>query len=230
MSAFVVDVSRMGSELILRGIGPSWEVKAKASQNIWPVMDGASFWSALTRLSVFSYTAKAFILISLFPSGLNLWSGTESHWEWKCIYVCLCASECLRSYLRSTDEIHWRLTCKSSRRMFNPSRCTLKSSWQRWQRFLCVLLRCASRLLFQPQMQRAGMSHCKAEPKGSSFPAFSAGQWRKSPAEQNKKWQRKYSFSCIFRKPLARLSRSTQNLEFSLSRHCKSWCCQGFLC
>lgn len=40
-------------------------------------MDGASFWSVLTRPSVFSYAAKAFILILLFPSGLNLWSETK---------------------------------------------------------------------------------------------------------------------------------------------------------
>lgn len=42
MSAFVVDATGMGSELILRGIGPSWGVKKKASENIWPVMDGWS--------------------------------------------------------------------------------------------------------------------------------------------------------------------------------------------
>lgn len=45
----------MGSELIFFEGLVSLEKKGKkALMNIWPVMDGASFWSALTRVSVFS--------------------------------------------------------------------------------------------------------------------------------------------------------------------------------
>lgn len=53
-------------------------------------MDGASFWSALTKPSVFSYAAKALILISLFPSGLNLWSETPGLLGVE-VLKCMCA-------------------------------------------------------------------------------------------------------------------------------------------
>lgn len=105
MRAFVVKASGMGSELTLNRIGPSREVKESASPNIWTVMDEAGFWGVLTRLSAFSYTAKALILISLFPSGPNLWSDIEDFTVDVCVHMCLQSS-------KSKHRIYWHSNCR----------------------------------------------------------------------------------------------------------------------
>lgn len=50
----------MGSELILRGTGPTRGVKERAPQNIWPVMDGWSkFLERINKTECFQLRCKS---------------------------------------------------------------------------------------------------------------------------------------------------------------------------
>lgn len=149
-------------------------------------MDGASFWSALTKPSVFSYAAKALILISLFPSGLNLWSETPG----------LLGVEVLKCMCAILFSIQGQIHCYSCRHTL--PRCpqtdfsslfmqSSSCSWQQQRYFLRVLLRCtgdAARPTLE--IKSAGSHPRSAGPKGSSFKPSSLGQWRKSPRNRTR--------------------------------------------
>lgn len=77
--------------------------------------------------------------------------------------------------------------------------------------------------------ERAGIHPCKSSPKGSSFTPFSVGQRRKSPAEQNKRWQlllsvesqRSLVCAVIYNKPTTRLRARTLYFFFFFYLVCK---------
>lgn len=181
-------------------------------------MDGASFWSALTKPSVFSYAAKAFILISLFPSGLNL------EWDWGLLSVevlkCMCAM-LLSIQGQNSLVLMFAEIAKVPAKCFSP-RAVLSVFLAPWRRFLCVLLRCTGMLLFQCWKSRE-QAFIPVEPgqKEVASQHSRRGQRRKSPAEQNKTWQlllavesqRKFTFNSICNKPIARVKSST-HLQF----------------
>lgn len=143
-------------------------------------MDRASFWSALTRPSVFSYTAKALILISLFPSGLNLWSGTEDCLVCVGVHVCVCACVCEHTVSYSPRAkftgTHVCINCQDTHKMFHFSCSAISVPGMVAVFPVCPTQVCQHAALPVLQIQRTDLHPYKARPKGSSFRVFSVGQ------------------------------------------------------